>query len=156
MLFLENPERRPSLWDSLTTQLTEQAMCIVIWDGLGNPLAQARILDSESAANAIAKLRASQVCRIGANRDQAISPHFAGRREDDTVTITELLTYPSEGSVTLGENKMKADLEAAVINLFFAEDGVKTVCVPIHLAPWTMDDAEIDLTQEGLVFKKKP
>lgn len=155
MLLPENPEKRPGLWDSVATQLAQEAMCFIIKDGVGNPLAEAKDASRDMAELALSRLRASQICRISANRGRAVSPHFAGKREGDTVLLTELLSYPSEGALTVDNEKLKRDLETAVINLFFTDGGVSTVLVPLHLAPWAMQDAEISLTQEGLVFRKK-
>jgi hypothetical protein len=155
MLLPENPEKRPGLWDAVATQLAETAMCFVIKEGVGNPLAEAKESNAGSAADALARLRAAPICRISANRGNPISPHFAGKYKGDTVLVTEFLAYPSEGALTVHNEKLKRDLETAVINLFFAEGGVSTVLVPLHIAPWVMRDAEINLTQEGLEFRKK-
>jgi hypothetical protein len=155
MLLPENPEKRAGLWDSLATQLAHDAMCFVIEDGVGNPFAEAKKPTSDVVELVLSKLRAAQICRISANRGKAISPHFAGTREDDTVSLTELLTYPSEGAVTVGGEKLKHDLETVVINLLFADGGLSTVLVPLQLTPWAMRDAEISLGQKGLLFRKK-
>lgn len=155
MLLPENPEKRPDLWGSVATQLAQETMCSIIKDGVGNPLAEAKEPNRDMAELALSRLQAAQICRISANRGRAVSPHFAGKRGGDTVLLTELLTYPSEGASTVDNEKLKRDLETAVINLFFSEGNVSVVLVPLHLAPWTMQDAEINLTQEGLMFRKK-
>ena len=155
MLLPENPEKRPGLWDAVATQLAETAMCFIIKDGVGIPLAEAKGPNRDEAELVLARLRGAQICRISANRGSAISPHFAGKREDDTVLVTELLTSPSEAALTVDNEKLKRDLETAVINLLFTESGVNTVLVPLPIAPWTMRDAEISLVQEGLMFSKR-
>lgn len=155
MLLPENPEKRPNLWDSVATQLAQEAMCFIIKEGVGSPLAEAKEPNKDMAELALSRLRASQICRISANRGRAVSPHFAGKRENDTVLLTELLSYPSDGALTVDNEKLKRDLETAVINLFFTDDGVSVVLVPLQLAPWSMQGAEISLRREGLVFRKK-
>ncbi|CUI02839.1 hypothetical protein BN2497_11609 [Janthinobacterium sp. CG23_2] len=57
--------------------------------------------------------------------------------------------------MTVDNEKLKRDLETAVINLLFTESGVNTVLVPLPIAPWAMQDAEISLVQEGLMFSKR-
>lgn len=155
MLLPENPEKRSGLWDAVATQLAETAMCILIKDGVGNPLAEAKGPNRDEAELVLARLRGAEICRISANRGSAISPHFAGKREDDTVLVTEFLTSPSEAALTVDKEKLKRDLETAVINLLFTEGGVNTVLVPLPMAPWAMRDAEISLVQEGLMFSKR-
>jgi hypothetical protein len=155
MLFPENPEKRPSLWDSITTQLAKEAMCFLIQEGIGNPLAEAKEPARNVADLVLSRLRSAQICRISASGGRAVAPHFACKREGDTALVTELMTYPSEGGATVDNDKLKRDLETAAVNLLFAEGGVSTVIVPLHLVPWTMRDAEINLTAEGLVFRKK-
>lgn len=155
MLLPEDPKKRPDLWSSLATQLAQEAMCFVIKEGVGNPLAEAKELDTDMAELTLSRLRASQVCRVSANRGRAVSPHFAGKHQGDAVALTELLSCPAEGTLTVDSEKLKRDLETAVINLFFADGCASTVLVPLHLAPWAMQDAEISLTREGLMFKKR-
>jgi hypothetical protein len=101
-------------------------------------------------------LRALPICRISANRGKAVSPHFAGSYEKNAVTLAEFLTTPSEGAITVDDEKLKRDLETAVINLFFAHEGISTVFVPLSLAPWEMPDAEVALLPDGLAFRKRP
>jgi hypothetical protein len=155
MLFPEDPKRRPDLWDAVATQLAEHAMCFIIKEGVGNPLAEAKGLLPDEAKLVLARLQGAEVCRISANRGLAISPHFAGRREGDLVMVTDLLTYPSEGASTVDSGKLERDLETAVINLLFAVGGANTVLVPLSLEPWAMQDAEITLTRDGLMFSKR-
>jgi hypothetical protein len=155
MLLPENPEKRPGLWDAVARQLAEAEMCILIKEGVGNPLAEAKEPNGSKVELALARLRAAPICRISANRGSPVSPHFAGQREGDTVLITEFITYPFEGALRVRNEKLKRDLETAVINLFFAEGGVSTVQVPLHIAPWVMRDAEISLAQDRLVFRKR-
>lgn len=155
MLLPEDPKRRPGLWDAVATQLAEHAMCSIIKEGVGNPLAEAKRLLPGEAELVLARLQGAEVCRISANRGSAISPHFAGKREGDLVMVTELLTYPSEGASTVDSETLQRDLETAVVNLLFAEGGASTVLVPLSLAPWAMRDAEIGLTREGLMFSKR-
>jgi hypothetical protein len=155
MLLPENPEKKLGLWDAVTTQLAETAMCFIIKDGIGNPLAEAKGPNRDEAELVLARLRGAQICRISANRSSAFSPHFAGKREGNTVLVTELLTSPSEAALTVDNEKLKRDLETAVINLLFTESGVNTVLVPLPIAPWAMRDAEISLVQEALMFSKR-
>jgi hypothetical protein len=155
MLFPENPENQPSLWDGLASQLAETSICYLIEDGIGNPLAEAKGPDGRWAECTLARLRAAQICRISANHGNPIAPHFAGIREGDNVFVTEFLTYPSDRTLTVDSEKLKRDLEAAVINLLFAKGGASSVNVPLHIAPWSMQDAEISQVQEGLLFRKK-
>jgi hypothetical protein len=155
MLLPEDPVKRPSLWDALATQLATRAMCFVVKNGVGDPLANADEPSREVTELTLSKLRASQVCRISANRGAAISPHFAGERDNGKILITELLAQPSEGALTVSDEKLRRDLETVVINLFFADSDVRTVLVPLRLAPWNMRDADISLKEEGLEFRKK-
>ena len=155
MLFPENPEKRPTLWDAIAKQLRQEAMCFVITEGDGNPLAEARNPSSDLAQQAMARLQQSQLCRISANRGTAVSPHFAGRREGVSVFITEFLSSPAIGLRVIQPDQLQQDLEAAVVNLLFAESGVSTVTIPLHLTPWTMRDAEVHSTPDGHVFTKK-
>jgi hypothetical protein len=155
MLLPENPEKRPSLWDGVAAQLAHESMCFIIEDGVGDTLAEARGPGSEVADLALPRLRALPICRISANRGKAVSPHFAGSYEKNAVTLAEFLTTPSEGAITVDDEKLKRDLETAVINLFFAHEGISTVFVPLSLAPWEMPDAEVALLPDGLAFRKK-
>jgi hypothetical protein len=155
MLLPENPERKPSLWDSVEKQLAQEAMCFIVKEGVGNPLAEANEPSKDVAELTLSRLRESQICRVSANHGRAVSPHFAGRREGDTVLLTEFLSYPSEDALTVDNGKLKRDLETAVINLFFTGGGISTVLVPLQLAPWATQEAEISLTREGLAFRKK-
>lgn len=155
MLLPENPEKRPKLWDAVATQLAETAMCFIIKDGVGNPLAESKRLNREETELGLSRLRDAQICRITANRGSAVSPHFAGKREGDTVLVTELLTSPSQAALTVDNEKLRRDLETAVINLLFTESGVDTVLVPLPIKPWAMQDAEISLVQEQLIFTKR-
>ena len=155
MLLPENPEKRQVLWDAVARQLAGTAMCFVIEDGAGDPFAQATRLNQDEAELVLTRLRRAHICRVSANRGNAISPHFAGRREDDTVLVTDLLSSPSAAELTVRKEKLKCDLETAVINLFFTESGVNTVFVPLPLEPWAMQDTEITLVEEGLIFRKR-
>jgi len=155
MLLPENPEKRPGLWVAIATQLIETAMCFIIKDGIGAPFAEAKEPNRDEAMLALARLRRAQICRISANRGSAISPHLAGNREGDTVLVTEFLTSPSDAALTVDNEKLKRDLETAVINLLFTEEGVNTVLVPLSIAPWAMRDVEISLIKEGLMFSKR-
>ncbi len=155
MLLPENPEKRLGLWESLTTQLAQDAMCFIVEEGLGNPLAEAKEPSRTLADLVVSRLRVAPICRISANRGKTVAPHFAGQQKGDTVQLIEFLTYSSEGAVTVDNEKLKRDLETAVINLLFAEGGVSTVQVPLCLPPWDMRDAEISLVPEGMVFKKR-
>lgn len=155
MLLPENPEQRPGLWDAVANQLLESAMCFLIQEGNGDPFAEAKEPGRHQAELTVARLRAAQICRISANRGCAISPHFAGEREGDTVLVTELLTSPSDGTLTVDNEKIKRDLETAVINLLFTEDDLNAVLIPLSIAPWAMRDAEISLVQKGLMFSKR-
>jgi len=154
MLLPENPEKRPGLWDAVASQLAREATCFIINDGVGDPFVEAREPNSDMAVLALSRLQAAQICRISAQRGTAISPHFAGKHEGATVSLTEFWTTPSEGGETVDSEKLKRELETAVINLFFAGDGVSTVFVPLSIASWSMRDADVHVVQEGLVFRK--
>ena len=155
MIFPENPEKRPSLWDSVAMQLAQKPMCLVIAEGVGNPTVEAVMLGRDLVELTMARLRKTHICRIGANRGMAVSPHFAGTREGQTVSLTEFLSQPSEGTLMVKSEALKRDLETAVINLLFADSEVNMVFVPLCLALWTMKDAEVISTPTGLVFKKR-
>jgi hypothetical protein len=154
MLLPEDPNRKPSLWDSVAMQLTQEAMCFIIEEGFGNPFVEAKPLTKNIAESALSRLRMSKICRISGNRGRAISPHFSGDRKDNTILLTEFLSYPSEGTLTVNDEKLKRDLEIAVINLFFTDHAINTILVPLNIAPWVMSDIKICLTEKGLVFKK--
>jgi hypothetical protein len=154
MLLPENPEKRLELWASLSNQLAQDAMCFIIEAGIGNPLAATKALGKSMAELTVSRLRAAQICRISANRGNAVSPHFAGRREGDTVLITDFITHSSADMPTANIEKLRNDLETAVVNLFFAERGINIVKVPLSLMPWVMRDAKISSLSEGLIFQK--
>lgn len=155
MLVPEDPAKRPALWAAVASQLTQAPICFSIKDGIADPLAEAMVQGRNEAELVLARLRRAQISRISANRGVAISPHFAGKREGDTVFITEFLTSPSDGALTVSNKKLERDLETAVINLLFTEEGVGTVFMPLSITPWVMQDAKVCATKEGLLFSKQ-
>jgi len=155
VLFPENPVKRPALWERISAQLAKEAMCFLINEGSGNPLAEALEPNENLAQRTLARLKASEVCRISAARGQAISPHFAGIREGDAVRITEFLSSPSQGMKIVEQDMLRRDLEIAVINLLFTGGETNTIHIPLNMAPWIMRDANISMESGGLVFTKK-
>jgi hypothetical protein len=154
MLFPENPEERRRLWDSVAAQLAQEALCPIIKNGIGDPAAQASPPDKASAEAAMRRLRTAQACRISARHGKAVSPHFAGMREDSGFILTELLSYPSMGASMVTEKDLRHILETAVVNLMLTEHAAREVFVPLCIAPWQMQDTEISLTPKGLAFRK--
>jgi hypothetical protein len=154
MLFLENPENKPALWNALLAQLEKEKMCFLIADGVVDANAKALNLDQSTAKTFIDKIKKSEICRISSNRGQAISPHIAGFRKGNSVVITELITYPSDNLPTKNSRELQNDLESIVINLFYAGGNTESVLIPSNLEPWVMKDVEVQSTEEGLVFKK--
>lgn len=154
MLFPENPEKRPELWESAIEQLNHEEMCYLIVDGAGYPDASATV-DSKLAEKVIQRMRQSNISRISAARGKAISPHFAANLQDTTATITELVSYPSEGLRFVRTERLRQDVETAVINLMFGGERVDAVFVPLELEPWEMKDAEIQSAEKGVLFRKR-
>jgi hypothetical protein len=155
MLFLENPENRPALWNSLLSQLIQEKMCFLISDGAINSNEKAINIDQNSAKAFIDKLQKLAICRISSNRGKVVSPHIAGTRANNVVTVTELITFPSNHSETKNIDQIKNDLESVVVNLFYAGGDIDSVFIPSNLEPWEMKDAEIRSAKGGLLFKKK-
>ncbi|WP_139208551.1 hypothetical protein [Achromobacter sp. NFACC18-2] len=155
MLFPENPEKCPTLWDAIAKQLRQEAMCFVITEGYGNPRAEAQRPTDDLAQQVITRLQQSQLCRISASRGAAVSPHFAGMRDGASVFITDFLSAPFVGMQVIQPDQLQRNLEVAVVNLLFAESGVSRVVIPLHLTPWAMRDAKVHPTAGGLVFTKR-
>ncbi|UXU87588.1 hypothetical protein [Burkholderia sp. S-53] len=155
MLFPENPDKRPILWDALAKQLVQIEMCFVIERGSGDSSAEARLLNEEMAREAIERLRSSQICRISADRGIAMSPHFSGTVNGNSIFINEMICMPDIGGGTIRLDRLRHDIEVVVLNLLFARDGASRVTIPLHLNPWGMKDADVVSTDQGLVFEKK-
>jgi hypothetical protein len=155
MLFPENPEKRPELWESMEKQLAHEAMCYVVIDGIGYPDASATLGINVSAENLVQRMKSAMICRISASHGKPIAPHFAANLEGATASITEFVTYPSEGTQTVNVGQLRHDLEAAVINLLFGSGEINRVFVPLDINPWDMRDAEVHSTSEGLMFNKR-
>lgn len=154
MLFPEDPVKRPSLWQSVTTQLGHEKFCFLVDEGVGNPMAEARTPTAELVDKTIERLRAAAVCRIGASRGVAVSPHFAGQLDGSSIRLTEFMALAPEGSLHVNPSQMQRDLETAVINLLYMGEGIKSVAVPLQVPPWSMKDARIESTADGLIFHK--
>jgi hypothetical protein len=155
MLFPENPEKQPELWQSVTEQLGREKMCYVVLNGMGYPDANATVHPNVSAEKVIQRMKNAKICRISATRRKAIAPHFAADLDGETASIIEFVTYPSEGMQTVNVEQLRRDLETAVINLLFGSRGVNTVFVPIVITAWNMKDVEVKSTIDGLMFSKR-
>lgn len=155
MLFPENPENRPSLWDSVARQLAQEQMYFVVSGGVGILDSKAIRLDHDAVSNVMDRLRNSPVCRISASRGQAISPHFSGRFEDGNFYITEFIAIPLASSVAPDVSQLRNDLESAAINMLYGGGGAASVFVPLTIEPWAAKDVEIRSNEKGLVFEKK-
>jgi hypothetical protein len=155
MLFLENPENRPTLWNALSNQLTQEKMCFLIADGVINSNEKAIDIDQNAAQVFIDKLKKLAICRISFNRGNAVSPHIAGTCENNMAIVTELVTCPSDNSETKNIDQLQNDLESVAINLFYAGGNIDSIFIPSNLEPWEMKDAEIRSAKGGLLFKKK-
>lgn len=157
MLFPENPEKQPTLWQSVFEQLIKDKICLVIENGVGDPFSEASLLDKNSIKNVLTRMQSSDICRISANRGQAVSPHFSAKRNGKSIFFIEFLSYPSEGVLTVSNEKLIHDLETSIISLFFSKnnDDIFNVFVPLHLTPWIMSDVDISSVEEGLLFTKK-
>ncbi|MDY7804520.1 hypothetical protein U0E23_18930 [Burkholderia stagnalis] len=155
MLFPENPEKRPILWDALAKQLVQTEVCFVIERGSGDPFVDARLPNDDVAREAMGRLRRSQICRISADRGIAVSPHFSGIINGNSIFVTEMICVPEVGESTIRLDRLRHDIEVVVLNLLFARGGANRVTVPLHLDPWSMKDADVVSTDQGLVFEKK-
>lgn len=155
MLFPENPENRPALWDSVASQLAQEQVCIVIESGAAHLDSKAALLDHDMASSLVNRLRKSPVCRISASRGKAISPHFAGRLEGANFYLTELITLPMTNSATLDINQLRNDLETTAINILYSCDGAARVFIPLSIDPWLTKDMEVRPNENGLVFERK-
>lgn len=112
MLFPENPEKCPTLWDAIAKQLRQEAMCFVITEGYGNPRAEAQRPTDDLAQQVITRLQQSQLCRISASRGAAVSPHYAGMRDGASVFITDFLSSSYLGVQVIQPEQIAARLES--------------------------------------------
>lgn len=155
MLFPADPDRRPALWESLRAQLSRDAMCVLVANGHGDAFRQATVMAVQEVEATITRMRAASVRRIGANRETAIAPHFAAMVDGERATLVELITYPSLDNITVDERQLRNDLGTVAITLMFELPQLRSLRVPLAVAPWTMQDFDIRQTGPDLVFEKR-
>lgn len=155
MLFPENPEKRPELWDSIRLQINRESMCYLVSAGKENANGIATVVSELFQDNILRRMKRSQICRISASRGVAIAPHFAASLDGSMASVTELIALPCDGIQTVTAERLRRYLEIAVINLLYVGGNVSEVFVPISIPPWKMADADIQSLPTGVVFRKK-
>lgn len=110
-MFPENPEKLPSLWQRLLTQISSEPLCFLIKEGIGHCQASAAVLDAHDAAYLLERWQQADVCRVSASGERVVGRHFAAKRAGEVATITEFLARPTDG-MSLSYEQLMRDLEA--------------------------------------------
>lgn len=154
MLFPEDPKQRPQLWDALTNQLANCGIVTVVSGGKGDLSAQSKCLSPDEVETLMSRMKNARISRISASRGNAIAPHFGGNVQDRSVSITDFITTPSEGSLGVELVQLRNDLETAALSLLYGTDAFDSVRVPVRISSWNTKDLSIGNFAEGIEFRK--
>jgi len=150
MLFLEDPDQRPGLWESWRDRLSVEEVCCVVSDGRGNLEERSRVLGRSMIDELELRLRSLTIRRIGASHGNAIAPYFGLGLYKDEATVREFITYPAPGQRHVAEDRLRRDLESLAVDLFFFRSGVRTLSVPLSIESWTFDAVASELSDGSL------
>jgi hypothetical protein len=155
MLLPDDPEGRSELWTMLESELLEHVLAHVVTLGKGDANAVAFRAAPDQARTLVARMKSFPISRISANRGTAISPHFSGSLAGGCVTIAEFIATPSDEQGLVRPEKLRRDIEVAVISLLHAREKFGCVIVPLDIPPWEMKDVIVKRVAGGLEFRRE-
>jgi hypothetical protein len=139
MFFLEDPDKRPVLWESLRNRLAVEEVCYVVQEGRGDRAKTARVLDPATIAALVQRLLRLGLRRIGASHGTAVAPHFGLELHEDKAHLVEYITYPSRGRSTASEKQVQRDMGTLATDIFYFCPGIRSLLVPLEMRPWEVD-----------------
>jgi hypothetical protein len=156
MFFLEDPNKRPVLWESLHSRLAVEEVCYVVQEGRGALVEAARVLDPATSAGLEQRLRRLHIQRIGASHGTAIAPHFGLELHGDKATVVEYVTYPSRGQTNASEKQVQREIGVLATDIFYFHPGVHSLLVPLEVTPWEMEEAVCEIGDAIIRITRRP